>query len=250
MSSIKPFWRYYGGKFRAAPHYPAPRFNTLIEPFAGASGYACRYPDRNVILIEKYPVIAGIWRYLTQAKSAEILSIPLVENVDDLPSWVPKEGRDLVGFWMNAATVSPCRTLSSGRKRLAKTGRKFEGWTEATRERIARQIKRISHWHIIEGDYTNAPDIEATWFIDPPYNNRAGSYYVYSDIDYTALGMWCQERRGQVTVCENEGATWLPFEPFATFKFSGFNNKEGSREVIWTKGCEEPTILDFFGVDP
>ncbi len=32
--------------------------------------------------------------------------------------------------------------------------------------------------------------------------------------------------------CENEGATWLPFRPFATLK-AGVNG-EGSREVVWT----------------
>jgi hypothetical protein len=32
-------------------------------------------------------------------------------------------------------------------------------------------------------------------------------------------------------VCENEGAQWLPFRPFATLK-AGLNGK-GSREVLW-----------------
>jgi hypothetical protein len=58
------------------------------------------------------------------------------------------------------------------------------------------------------------PDIEATWFVDPPYNNRAGSYYIENSIDYVALGTWCHERRGQAIVCENEGADWLPFRSF------------------------------------
>jgi hypothetical protein len=34
---LRPFWRYYGGKWRAAPRYPAPRYDTIIEPFAGRS---------------------------------------------------------------------------------------------------------------------------------------------------------------------------------------------------------------------
>lgn len=33
--TLKPFWRYYGGKWRAAPSYPAPLHNTIVEPFAG-----------------------------------------------------------------------------------------------------------------------------------------------------------------------------------------------------------------------
>jgi 16S rRNA G966 N2-methylase RsmD len=134
---------------------------------------------------------------------------------------------------MNAAVVSPCRTLSSGRKKLRAMGRKYEGWSVQQRERVASQVDRIRHWVVIEGDYTRAPDVEATWFIDPPYNNRAGSHYVHADLDYAALATWCQSRRGQVIVCENEGATWLPFRTFATLK-AGLNGK-GSKEVIWAK---------------
>jgi len=230
--SLKPFWRYYGGKWRAAPRYPKPLYDTIVEPFAGAAGYSLRYPDRKIILVEKYAVIAEIWRYLIRVSPEEIFRIPSgVEHVDDLPGWVPTPAQHLVGWWMNSATTSPCKQLSVGHRRMAATGRKFEGWTDATKERVASQLQYIRHWQILEGDYTEAPDVEATWFIDPPYNNRAGSYYVESDLDYGELADWCQSRRGQAMVCENEGATWLPFEPFAVLK-PGLNGK-GSREVLW-----------------
>ena len=52
MTSLRPFWAYYGGKWRAAPRYPRPMHDTIIEPFAGAAGYSLRYPDRNVVLVE------------------------------------------------------------------------------------------------------------------------------------------------------------------------------------------------------
>jgi site-specific DNA-adenine methylase len=231
-SALKPFWRYYGGKFRAAPRYPIPDHDTIVEPFAGAAGYSTRYPERRVILVEKYPVIAEMWRYLIRVSATEIRRIPLnPQHIDDLPTWVPQPARDLIGWWLNNATVSPCRQLSSGRIQNAANGRKFEGWTEATRERIATQVEKIRHWQIIEGDYTSSPLIEATWFVDPPYNNRAGSYYVHNNIDYKMLALWCRIQRGQKIVCENEGATWLPFRPFMTLK-PGINGK-GSKEVIW-----------------
>jgi hypothetical protein len=188
-----------------------------------------------VVLIEKYPVIAEMWRYLIAVPSDEIRRIPCVEAVADLPSWVPQPARDLVGFWLNAATVSPRKVRSAGRKKSAATGRKFEGWTEHTRDRIASQVERIRHWSVYEGDCTMLDPEEigaATWYVDPPYSNRAGSYYVHSNIDYTALGAWCRRLQGQVIVCENEGADWLPFRPFATLQ-PGVNGK-GSREVIWT----------------
>ena len=56
---------------------------------------------------------------------------------------------------------------------------------------------------------------EATWFIDPPYNNAAGQRYRTRVSDYSKLGRWCRDRWGQVIVCENYGAEWLPFEPLA-----------------------------------
>jgi site-specific DNA-adenine methylase len=231
QNSLKPFWRYYGGKWRAAPRYPTPKFNTIVEPFAGAAGYSLRYPDLEIVLIEKYPVIAEMWRYLISVTHDEIQRIPSVDHIDDLPSWVPQPARDLVGFWLSNAVTSPRKTLTSGRKKLAASGRKLEGWTQATRDRVASQAHRIRHWKIIEGDYSRAPDALATWFVDPPYNNKAGSNYIHASVNYADLATWCRSRRGQILVCENEGATWAPFQPFATLK-AGVNG-HGSREVIW-----------------
>ena len=136
---------------------------------------------------------------------------------------------------MNAATTAPRKTLSSGEVLLIKMGRKFRGWSEGRRNRVAAQVDRIRHWKIIEGDYDRAPDFKATWFIDPPYNNAVGRHYIHGprSLDYEKLGQWCKRRDGQVLVCENEGADWLPFEPFATFK-AGVNGN-GSKEVLWQK---------------
>ena len=86
---------------------------------------------------------------------------------------------------------------------------------------------------VIEGDYTDAPDIEATWFIDPPYQYRGGRKYPQGSdaIDYTRLAEWCQTRRGQVIVCEAEPADWLPFRHLASLK----NMKNSlTSELVWT----------------
>jgi hypothetical protein len=234
VEPLKPFWRYYGGKFRAAPRYPAPEHTTIVEPFAGAAGYALRYPDRRVILVDKYPTICEMWRFLISARPSEIRRIPEVEDVDDLPGWVPAGGRFLVGFAMNSACSTPRKTLSAGRKRLRALQRQFEGWTPALRERVASQVDRIRHWIVIEGNYTVAPNLRATWFVDPPYNGPSGRHYVHGcqRLDYAALAGWCLERDGQVIVCEGEGADWLPFRPFADLKAGPA--RRVSREVIWT----------------
>ena len=87
-------------------------------------------------------------------------------------------------------------------------------WGGAIRQRIAQQVEKIRHWRIIEGDYSKAPDVDAHFHVDPPYQ-RAGYTYKYNHIDYSALAAWCKERRGYVQVCENTDANWLPFEPFS-----------------------------------
>ena len=71
---------------------------------------------------------------------------------------------------------------------------------------------------------------------DPPYQT-AGRAYRFHDLDYPALAEWCKSRTGQVIVCENAGAAWLPFEPFRTIK--GLEGKRGGKqsvEVIWNGG--------------
>ena len=243
MGSLKPFWRYYGGKNRAARLYPAPEHDTVIEPFAGAAGYACRYYDKDVILIDRSPIIAGIWRYLIGATAEELLRLPDVPDggtVDDMPSWVPQEARWLAGFWCNDATVKPSKSPSTWcRQRQYPTGR----WGEGARRRVASQVGKIRHWRVIHGEYSDAPNVEATWFVDPPYNNRAGSAYPEQPACFQALGQWCKSRDGFVMVCENAGAKWLPFRPLAALRSSpGRFRPTESHEVIWTNRV--PTLRD------
>ncbi len=224
MGSLRPFIRYYGGKWRAAPRYPAPRFDTIIEPFAGAAGYSLRHHTRKVILVDKYPVIAEIWRYLINVSPAEILRIPCVDAVADLPAWVPQEARRSRRR-VTRSLQGPARSSGGGH------GGSY-GWGVSMRDRVASQVSAIRHWQVIEGDYSAAPRIPATYFGDSPYEGRAGAHYVHGSraIDYPALGSWCRSLPGQVIVCEAEGATWLPFRPFGTT--TGVGGKR-SREAIW-----------------
>jgi site-specific DNA-adenine methylase len=106
-------------------------------------------------------------------------------------------------------------------------------WGKAIRKRIALQLKHIRHWKIEQKSYEEVENREATWFIDPPYY-KSGNYYRYNQVDYEYLAQWCQGRKGQVIVCEQAGADWLPFMSFRTIKTTeGKHGKAKGRELVW-----------------
>lgn len=237
VSELRPFFGYYGGKWRdTLKHYPAPAHSTIVEPFAGSAGYSLRYASRSVTLCELDPILFGVWSYLIRVSPAEILGIPDVPiggSVDDLK--IPQEARWLVGFWMNRGAASPRKSPSKWMREGVRPG---SFWGNRVRQTIARQVDSVRHWRITQGSY-EACDVTgpATWFIDPPYQ-VAGTHYKFgsADIDFRRLGEWCRSRRGQVIVCENEGADWLPFRDLADIKTTRTGRR--SREVIWTQESE------------
>lgn len=243
---MKPFWTYFGGKYRLAPRYPAPLYGTIIEPFAGAAGYALRYPERRIILVEKSPTVAGIWRWLIAATPEQVRGLPRLPASGRLEDaeWPCQAAQDLAGFWITRGAAHPNRSASAWMRdpRYSRWS-----WGEHAIARIAEQVEGIKHWTLLEGDYTAAPDLPATWFIDPPYH-RGGVRYPQSAkaLDFPVLGRWCQSRRGQAIVCEQAGATWLPFRHFHLAK--GNESVSGckvSAELVWTSPPEplpDPTL--------
>jgi site-specific DNA-adenine methylase len=236
MSRLKPFFTYYGGKYRIAPKYPAPQHRMIIEPFAGSAGYSVTYPDRDVVLCDLNEKVCGTWDYLINANESDIRSIPVgFETVDDLQ--VPQEVKWLVGWWCNKGTTTPAKSPS---KWMRDRIRPNSFWGSTIRERVASQVQHIRHWKVFHGTYQDLGDWDdgATWFVDPPYDNKAGSHYTHGSkgLDYQHLASWCRSRTGQVMVCENDGADWLPFRPFLLAKATPGKQKEGrcSKEAIWT----------------
>ena len=217
---------YFGRKTRIAHLYPYPTHDTIVEPFAGSAGYAMHADNwtRRVILVEKNPQIAELWRWLISPKVDRDTIVALSdmhkgESLEDKFGNGPR--RTLAELTSPSATIAK-NTVTEWMER---------DWP-GIRQRIAGEIHKVKHWTIDEGDYRDAPDIKATWFIDPPYQKIVHGYGNTRDsLDFYMLGDWCVDRSGQVIVCEESGADWLPFQPL-----TGRNTIDNTRtvEVVWT----------------
>jgi len=228
---LKPFFNYYGGKWRVGRYYPRPRHTTIVEPFAGAAGYSVRHYQADVVLVDLDPVVAGVWDYLIHVTSAEVNRLPVkINHVDEIRG--PQEARWLVGFWLNKG-AAPAKTPGAW-MRAGQHSTSF--WGPEIQRRISTQVSYIRHWKSFNKSYqAGAQSKAATYFVDPPYSDLCGSLYRTKFTDYAELGSWCQNRSGQVIVCEKYGADWLPFRAFKDIKsMEGVRGKAVSREVIWS----------------
>lgn len=235
----KTAFSYYGGKGKLAHKYPAPKHNTIIEPFAGGAAYSLRYFDREVHLYDTNPHVIAIWEFLqsdTALDYADVVPTDVTPGdcIDDIIDTIPGCPQGLEWLLRSAANVGQFGT----RKRSnAITFFGAKRWACNTISKIRTWTSRIQHWRIKHLNYWDTPDITATWFIDPPYSNRAGAYYRYGSngIDYSALTAFVHDRRGQVIVCENEGANWLDFEYFSEPQGTGAKHVSRNRpcEVIY-----------------
>jgi hypothetical protein len=227
---LLPFLPYYGSKWKLAECYGPPQRPHVIEPFAGGAGYSCYWEPPKVTLIERDPVVFGVWKYLQRVSPKELMRLPSsISHIDELPSRVCEEARALIGFWFaRPGSAKPARRRCDWAQIPS---RRPSFWSETIKSRLATQVDRIRHWKIIEGGYEHAPDVEAHWHIDAPYNNAAGLAYRCHGINYRPLATWCKLRQGFVQVCEQDGAKWLPFKPFTivqTNRARGF-----SAEVVY-----------------
>lgn len=250
---LRPFFSYYGAKHRIAPRYPPPVTRQIVDAFAGSAAYPCCYPHLKVLLCDANPRVCGAWDYLIRAPESEIARLRLLgpdEGPDDLGA-VPQEAKWLVGFNIAIADAEPAKRPRAWWKKYHRDGgdpefsARYEGkfWSERRRARIVSQLRWIRHWRVCEGTYAALPNWRADWFVDPPYSNGAGNFYTFgaAGIDYSDLASWCRNRRGQAIVCENVGATWLPFAPFRDTPGAQGKNRSGiSREAIWHRSDEPP----------
>ena len=240
--TLKPYISFFGGKYRAAPHYPTPMHEMIVEPFAGSAGYSVRWAGQKVRLFDKDPVVIETWRYLINAAPKHIMALPDLREGETVKDAAKRCGLEpgaqhLIGWWLNKGTTRP--SASPGKwMRDYQAKQTATYWGPGLRKRLASQLDAIKGWTAQVASYGEI-DIrgKCTWFIDPPYNNKAGRNYRCSskDIDYAHLAEWCRARKGQVIVCENVGADWLPFKPHRVVKgLEGRNGGKQSHEAIWT----------------
>lgn len=239
---ISPFFKYFGSKNRSGALYPKPTHDRIIEPFAGGAGYSMNYPEHDVLLCDTDERVIKIWKYLIDASEDEIMGIPLLEVGQDVRSLnISLEAR---------LFISCCVNTSPFRNKLASWDGDVSSalWSAEWRERVAQHVKHIRHWEALCCDYGHLENHEVTWFIDPPYQMLAEHYDASKKcpIDYSRLAQWCKSRRGQVIVCEQDGAKWLPFRHLGQLRTA--RPTRTCCEAIWTN---EPSCqLIIPGVTP
>lgn len=225
--TVRPFFPYYGSTWNRACYLPPPRFPLVRERFAGGAGYSLFYDCPVVELVDKDPLIAGLWSYLLRVTAAEIMALPELPEVgDSVDNYaIPQEARWLIGFWLNRGSAQPKKSRTAY---SARTDKAQLNWGAKAKERIASQLNGILFWTIREGEYSDGPTDACTWLIDPPYVDK-GKFYRQKFSDHDGLGRWCKTLSGQTIVLEGAGADWLPFRSLGEFKTS----LGKSEEKVW-----------------
>ena len=240
---MRPFFKHYGGKWLISRKCYRPLSGLpIVEPFCGAAGYSVRYGEGLVVhLYDTCPITVGIWEYLLGASQADILALPVAEIMRDgmdIRDLGLKEGAiRLIQRWLTPqGSMSNYRAPPIFREVYASQRNLGACWSEVIRQRTANQLPGIARWTITRADYQLAPDIEATWHVDPPYQHNASSgVYGHFVLDYLHLREWCCARRGLVMVHEQLGADWLTFETLNPHAPTGRarKGKRGKQHEVW-----------------
>lgn len=208
---------YYGRKKQIAKHYPQPNYECIVEPFAGSAAYSFHNDNwkKRVILVERDEKVSSIWDWL--------ISEATPEYIKNMPDLKPGERSSEFLHIIHAASK-----MAFKYKNIKVTPVLARNW-EISKRVMSENLYKIKHWEMITGDYSVAPDIEATWFIDPPYYSEPGMGYGYSSamIDYEKLAEWCLAKKGEIICCEGAHGEYLPFTTLMELKgVAGKSSKE------------------------
>ena len=245
---MRPFFPYYGSKWRIAHLYGPPGGRPVVEAFAGSAGYSVRHAAPVARLYDRSADVCLGWDWLIRCSDADVARIPDVIRSNEEYRALPDGARQVVGLLVGFAQDRVPKSLKSWYLEWARTGiptrtmersRGGRWWGPAMKARILAQKPLVADWTVDCLDYRDIPDMDAFWFVDPPYSGPKGRRYPHSDVDYADLAEWCRSRSGPVVACEAEGADWLPFEPLCAAATACPSRK--SMEMVWRKGpCAEP----------
>jgi len=219
----------------------------IIEPFAGGASYSLAHHEHQVWLNDIDGAVAAIWNFIIHSLGSGSAEIPseFMQNVKQGDKVSKMPGAESWPLGLLRLIQSEANVGTQGATGIHDQVTKFAVPTiKRLPAKMAYWAPRVAHWRITQCDYRDLPNLEATWFMDPPYNNAAGQRYRHHGIDYAELAEWCRSRRGQVIVCEQVGATWLPFEDLAPRQgVRSRYQKSETREVVWHRPRLEVEML-------
>lgn len=245
---IRAPYSYYGSKSKLAKYYPTPVGDLIVEPFAGAGCYSWLHrrrldgSQREVWLNDLDPKTFSMWKFLTSPDAYAIVEelVPsIVEPGMKVSEFIPAEFPGLVEL-CRAEANQGTQGARGVHDQITSMGAKC--WK--VKRKLLEVIPEVSDWKITNVDYAELMNVDATWFVDPPYNSPAGKRYRTTGIDYDHLGWWCLNRRGQTIVCEGAGATWLNFQPFdhPRVQIRSRYQKSSAKEVVWIHQNESTSV--------
>lgn len=216
---------YYGRKVKMAKVgiYPPPDGDFVIEPFAGSAGYSTIFLPKRCLLIDADENIVELWRRMIRMtdRDARLLRPPSEGAATTDLLWIVQSASKR---WWQYKSITMTKFMSVN--------------AEIFIRRLRNVLPIIRGWEVRVGDYREAPDCRATWFIDPPYEGDAGTGYAHgsTSIVYPELARWCKKRKGLTIVCESASAKWLPFKPCT--ENIGIAGKRNS-EAVWVRRHEQ-----------
>jgi hypothetical protein len=216
--------------------YPAPAYPLIIEPFGGAAAYVWKHrAGRRVLVNDIDTITVSIWEFLQSADVVDVLeSLPAaIDKGQVISDLIPPNTHP----GLEALIRAELSRGTQGRRDVPSRATAFGAYYYWPRLALKFKMiaREIAPWRVSNVDYADIPNQPATWFIDPPYDNEAGRRYRHCSIDYGKLGEWCASRRGQVIVCENSGATWLPFRSLVDERIGRHPRTTNLGEAIWLR---------------
>lgn len=218
---------YYGRKKQISRHYPSPEHNSIVEPFAGSAAYSLRADNwkKEVILIEKDKQVCEVWNWLKDEATPE--------KINNLPNLKSGEKSSEFLHIIHAATKQAFKY-----KTIKVTPVLERNW-EISKRIMSSSLYKIKHWSIQNSDFSEAPNIKATWFIDPPYKGQPGMGYRHNsdEINYELLAKWILGRKGQLICCEGENGDYLPFKQLLTMP--GVAGKKNLEKIYYRSESDQ-----------